>query len=254
MMEMGLVFEMLVYLNYLTWLSAWKGLSLYKYEENAFIFPFHIEIVDLKFIPHGPAVNQHFSVCCLKMHKKNGQRSIAEVCYCVTAVLQHTVLCMLSCFSRLFTLPTSPAWTSFSETQFGNEVEAWLCCYNSRTILMLPWPRWKQWTFANASNKGIVAGLSAWSHRTSALKEDSIQSRVNVAVKKEKEIKSSSFFSHHVHIFGQFFLISQMFYIRAPNFYTLVFLILLMETHCPSITSCLPEIRCHIFVPFCFQK
>jgi len=159
--------------------------------------------VDLKFIPQGPTVNQHFSVHCLKMHKKNGQRSIAEVCYCVTTVLQYTVLCMLSWFSRLSILPTS-AWASFSETQFGNEVEAWLCCYNSRTILILPWLPWKHWTFANASNKGIVAGLSVWSHRTSALKEDSIQSRVNIAVRKKK-IKSSIFFSHRVHTFGQFF-------------------------------------------------
>lgn len=45
-------------------------------------FPFHLGNVELKFISQGPTVNQHLSVSCLKMHKKNGQRSTAEVCYC----------------------------------------------------------------------------------------------------------------------------------------------------------------------------
>lgn len=140
------------------------------------------------------------------MHKKNVQRSIEEVCYCVTTVLQHTVLCMLSCFSRLSILPTSPTWASFSETQFGNEVEAWLCCYNSRTILMLPWLPWKYWTFANASNKGIVGWTFCMKSQDKCFEGGQHSIKGKYSCQKEKEIKSSSFFfSHHVHIFGQFF-------------------------------------------------
>ena len=46
---------------------------------------------------------------------------------------------------------------------------------------------WKPGTFTDATKKDIVAGLHAWSHRSTALKGDSMESSVNVGVtKKEK--------------------------------------------------------------------
>ena len=129
MMEVELVSEM-VYLNHLTWLSAWEDLSLYTYEEYAF-FPL-LGIVDLKFIPHNwnwtSIYSEIFCAICLKMHHKECPEKYGrDMCLCWDSAPSYSlqeflVTGFMTCPTPSI-LPTSPPSASFSEIQFITELE-----------------------------------------------------------------------------------------------------------------------------------